>query len=46
MFSWPTYRAAKASLREFAPAWRKRHRIVKFWSTRFNAYRYGRQLIT
>lgn len=45
MFVWESYRAAKASLRKFAPEWRARHRIVRFWSTERQKYRYGRQLI-
>lgn len=40
--SWTTYAACKASLREFTPAVRERHTIVKFWSTRDNAWRYTR----
>ena len=39
-----SYKAAKASLREFSPYMRERHRIVKFWSTTKNAWRYTRVL--
>ncbi len=37
-----SYRAAKASLREFSPEVRARHTIVRFWSTTFGRYRYSR----
>ena len=37
-----TRATALASLREFSPAYRKAHRIVRFFSTTHNAYRYCR----
>lgn len=40
-----TYKAARNSLLEFTPGLRKRHRIIKFWSSQDNAYRYARQLV-
>ncbi len=46
MFTWNSYRAAKASLCEFTPAWRTRHRIVRFWSNDKQRWLYGRQLIS
>ena len=44
IMSYPTKSAAIASLREFSPAVRARHAIVRFWSTKHNAWRYGRDL--
>ena len=40
--AWDTYRAALHSLREFSPAVRARHTIVRFWSTSHGRYRYSR----
>lgn len=37
-----THRTALASLREFAPWMRARHKIVRFWSHTHNRYRYTR----
>ena len=41
---WDSYKAAKASLREFTPWLREAHTIVRFWSTTKNAWRYTRVL--
>lgn len=41
-----TYRAAKASLREFSFFMRRRHRIVKFYSDHHGAFRFARILGT
>jgi hypothetical protein len=38
-----TKAAAYASLREFTPAFRKLHNIVKFWSFTRNTWLYTRQ---
>lgn len=37
-----TYREAKNSLREFSPAYRAAHTIVRFYSTTHACYRYTR----
>ena len=42
--SFTTRKQAVASLREFVPWLRDAHIIVKFWSTKYNAYRYCRVL--
>ena len=42
--SYATRKQAVASLREFAPAWRDSHKIVKFYSETHGTYRYARVL--
>jgi cellulose synthase/poly-beta-1,6-N-acetylglucosamine synthase-like glycosyltransferase len=42
--SYPTRRAAIASLREFAPWLREMHVIVRYWSEVYGAHRYTRVL--
>ena len=42
--AWDTYKAAKASLREFSPTLRAAHRIVRFWSTTQQRWRFCRVL--
>jgi hypothetical protein len=41
-----TRKAAIASLREFAPWLREHHRIVRFYSEKYGAFRYGRVLVS
>ncbi len=43
---WKTRRDAKFSLHEFTPRLRAAHDIVKFWSTKDNAWRWTRVLNT
>jgi hypothetical protein len=40
-----TKNAAYASLREFAPWLRRKHRIIKFWSNQDQVFRYTRVMI-
>ena len=42
--SYRTYHEAVNSLREFVPFLRDAHDIVKFWSEKYNAFRYARVL--
>lgn len=37
-----TYKSAKDSLREFTPWMRAKHKIVRIWSAKDEAYRYCR----
>lgn len=40
--TYTTRRAAIASLREFTPAYRAAHHVVRYWSETYSAYRYAR----
>ena len=43
--TYPTRNAALASLREYIPELRKAHQIVRVYSEKYGAYRYGRVLV-
>lgn len=42
MMTFATLSAARRSLREFTPAYRKAHHIVRFWSETHGTFRYAR----
>jgi hypothetical protein len=44
--SYATKQAAINSLREFSPQLRKAHQIVRFYSEKYQAYRYARVLVS